>query len=167
MKCIVIIDMQNDFIDGALGNSNNYVVAQRIMNKLQKEKCDLFFTQDTHHEDFYFDTQEGKNLPILHCVKYTQGWEICDLLKPFTEYAVVLEKDCFGSEELPDLVKQYDEVELVGVCTDICVITNALLIKSRNPEQLITVDSKCCGGLTKEGHEVALQVMKSCQINVK
>jgi nicotinamidase-related amidase len=171
MKCIVVVDMQNDFVTGSLGNSNNYVVAQRIASKLQKEQCDLFFTQDTHYSD-YLQTQEGKNLPIEHCIKYTQekhswGWEICDVLKKFTKNAVMIEKNSFGSLELPDLVKCYDEVELVGVCTDICVVSNALLLKANNPEQLITVDLKCCGGTTKENHEAALLVMKSCQINIK
>ena len=127
----------------------------------------LVFTMDTHGED-YLATQEGKRLPVPHCIRGTKGWEIAASLQPFVQAAVaVVEKPSFGSTELPAVLAGYDEIELVGLCTDICVISNALLLKAFYPEKRISVDASCCAGVTVESHEDALRAMKMCQVDVK
>ena len=127
----------------------------------------LVFTMDTHGED-YLATQEGKRLPVPHCIRGTEGWEIAASLQPFVkEAAAVIEKPSFGSTELPAVLAGYDEIELVGLCTDICVISNALLLKAFYPEKRISVDASCCAGVTVESHEDALRAMKMCQVDVK
>ncbi|MFV0635578.1 cysteine hydrolase family protein [Mitsuokella sp.] len=168
-KVIVVIDMQNDFIDGALGTKEAQAMLPRLVAKLEKEKdAVLVFTQDTHGKD-YMETQEGKNLPVPHCIKPEKGWEIAPSLQVFAkEAAAIVEKPAFGSMELPNVVARLhpDEVEFVGLCTDICVISNAMILKAAFPELPVSVDADCCAGVTPESHENALQAMKMCQIAI-
>ena len=169
-KAIVVVDMQKDFIDGALGTKEAQAMLPRMEAKLAAARAAgtaLVFTMDTHGED-YLATQEGKRLPVPHCIRGTKGWEIAASLHPFVkEAAAVVEKPTFGSTELPAVLADYDEIELVGLCTDICVISNALLLKAFYPEKRISVDSSCCAGVAVESHEDALRAMKMCQVDVK
>lgn len=169
-KIIVVVDMQNDFIDGSLGTKEAQEMLPRLKEKLQQvtdsQSAELIFTMDTHGEN-YLHTQEGKNLPVEHCIKGSHGWEITPVLQDFVKQAkAVVEKPTFGSMELPKLLGEADEVELVGLCTDICVISNAMLIKAAYPEVQISVDANCCAGVTPESHQNALAAMKMCQIKV-
>ena len=171
MKSIVVVDMQNDFIDGSLGTKEAQEMLPRLKDKLKKVvengSAELFFTMDTHGKD-YLNTQEGKNLPVEHCIKGTQGWEISPELGEFVAKAkAVVEKPTFGSMELIKHLKAADEVELVGLCTDICVISNALLIKAAYPEMKVSVDAQCCAGLTPDSHANALEAMKMCQVEIR
>lgn len=169
-KVIVVIDMQNDFIDGALGTKEAQVMLPHLVAKLEREKdALLIFTQDTHSKN-YMETQEGRNLPVPHCIKPEKGWEIAPSLQPFVkEAAAVIEKPAFGSLELPKAVAklQPDEVELVGLCTDICVISNAMILKAAFPELPVAVDASCCAGVTPASHDNALQAMKMCQVDIR
>lgn len=170
-KIVVVVDMQNDFIDGSLGTKEAQAMLPRLKEKLQKitasGEAELIFTMDTHGEN-YLSTQEGQNLPVEHCIKGTQGWEITPELQEFVEKArTVVEKPTFGSMELIKHVGDAAEVELVGLCTDICVISNAMLIKAAYPEIKVSVDSSCCAGVTPESHDNALAAMKMCQIKVQ
>ncbi len=169
-KAIIVIDMQNDFVFGELSTDEGRNIIPRLVEKLEKvvseKSADLIFTQDTHKDD-YLSTQEGRNLPITHCIKNSEGWEIISDLKRFTTYAkAVIEKKTFGSTRLPSLIKPYKEVEFVGLCTDICIISNALLVKAFYPELIVSVDSKCCAGTTPEAHDIALTAMKNCQCKI-
>ncbi len=167
MKMIVVVDMQNDFIDGSLGTKEAQEMLPRLKEKLGREKAELVFTMDTHGED-YLSTQEGKNLPVKHCIKGTEGWEIAQELREFKEKArAIVEKPAFGSMNLIKVLSDADEVEFVGLCTDICVISNALLVKAAYPEMPVSVDSSCCAGVTPASHKNALEAMKMCQIKVK
>lgn len=168
-KLLVVVDMQNDFVTGPLG-STAAQKAEAVLAALLPEWCkegEVAFTLDTHGED-YFSTREGKLLPVKHCVKRTAGWEIVPALKPFLQNAVIFEKPTFGSVALADYVKRgnYDEVTFAGVCTDICVVSNALLVKAYCPELEIKVLSACTAGTSEEAHEAALLTMRSCQITV-
>lgn len=168
-KVLVVIDMQNDFIDGALGTKEAQAMLLRLVEKLEREEALLVFTQDTHGAD-YLETQEGKNLPVPHCIKPEKGWEIAPSLQPFVKKAAaVIEKPAFGSLELPKAVAklQPDEVELVGLCTDICVISNAMILKAAFPELPVAVDASCCAGVTPASHDNALQAMKMCQVDIR
>lgn len=169
-KVIVVIDMQNDFIDGALGTKEAQVMLPHLVAKLEREKdALLIFTQDTHSKN-YMETQEGRNLPVPHCIKPEKGWEIAPSLQPFVKKAAaVIEKPAFGSLELPKAVAklQPDEVELVGLCTDICVISNAMILKAAFPELPVAVDASCCAGVTPTSHDNALQAMKMCQVDIR
>ena len=170
-KALIVVDMQNDFVDGSLGTKEAVEMLPRLIEKLERVtaegKTDIIFTPDTHGEN-YLDTQEGKLLPIVHCVKKTRGWEIVPELEEFVEKArEVIEKKSFGSTRLPTLLKPYEEVEFVGLCTDICVISNALLVKAFYPEQKVSVDANCCAGSSSENHQKALDVMKNCQCIIK
>lgn len=171
-KVLVIIDMQNDFIDGSLGTKEAQVIVPKIVEKIKSFDGLIYITMDTHEKD-YLDTQEGKNLPIKHCIYKTYGWnlnnEISSEIHAYSNYL----KPTFGSIELAnDLVYNFktrtdlDEIILVGLCTDICVISNALLLKAFLPEVKITVDASCCAGVTPESHKNALEAMKMCQINI-
>lgn len=169
MKVLVVVDMQNDFIDGALGTKEAVAIVENVKNKLEEYKsrgdC-VIFTRDTHFEN-YMDTQEGSKLPVPHCIKGTHGWEITDKLCSCD--CKIIDKPTFGSTELGEYIKaldSVDSVELVGLCTDICVISNALLIKANMPEIPVSVDSACCAGVTPESHNNALGAMKMCQIDV-
>lgn len=169
-KAIVVVDMQKDFIDGALGTKEAQAMLPRMEAKLsaaQAAGTKLVFTMDTHGED-YLATQEGRRLPVPHCIRGTEGWEIAASLQPFVRAAAaVVEKPAFGSTELPALLEDCDEIELVGLCTDICVISNALVLKAFYPEKKISVDASCCAGVTPASHAEALRAMKMCQVDVK
>ena len=165
---LVVIDMQNDFITGALGTKEAQAIVPKVKAKIDEfvqNGQPVLFTRDTHYED-YMDTQEGFNLPVMHCVEGTEGWEIESSLQ--VEDAMVFDKITFGSPELAAYIQEaeYDSVTLVGVCTDICVISNAMLIKAFDPEVLVQVDSACCAGVTPESHQNALNAMKQCQIEI-
>ena len=171
---LVVIDMQNDFVDGALGTKEAEEITENVIKRVEKaEKAGekLIFTRDTHKED-YLSTQEGKNLPIVHCVKDTKGWEIIDSLKKYTNGRLIIDKPTFGSDELAAILKEengrneIEKITLIGLCTDICVISNALLIKAFLPEVKIVVESDCCAGVSPETHDNALKAMKVCQIEV-
>ncbi len=169
-KTIVVVDMQNDFIDGSLGTAEAQEMLPRLKEKLKQVtdngSAELIFTMDTHGEN-YLQTQEGKNLPVEHCLKGSHGWEITPELQEFVKQSkAVVEKPTFGSLELPKLLGDAAEVELVGLCTDICVISNAMVIKAAYPEVQVSVDASCCAGVTPESHKNALAAMKMCQIKV-
>lgn len=174
-RLLVVVDMQNDFIDGALGTKEAEGIVENVADKIkeyQREKDSIIFTMDTH-SDNYEETMEGRKLPIKHCMKGTHGWDICDAIQTvcnLNNYKIY-EKDTFGSRELgKDLAAGiYDtcsEIELVGICTDICVISNALLIKTFLPEKKITVDGACRAGITPKSHKNALEAMKMCHIDI-
>lgn len=170
-KLLVVVDMQKDFIDGALGTEEAVKILEPAAEKIRKAKeqgTDIVFTKDTHHKD-YLMTQEGRKLPVPHCVKGTEGWELDGRLKDLAEGCLVLEKPSFGSLELAALAKDrdYQEIELIGLCTDICVISNAMLLKAALPEAIIRVDPACCAGVTPESHNNALKAMKVCQIEIE
>lgn len=170
MKVLVVVDMQNDFIDQALGTKEAVGIVDNVARKISGFDGKVIYTRDTHHEN-YMKTQEGQNLPVEHCIEGSEGWQIASAL-PVSEDAVIFDKPTFGSKELglylENLAKEtpIEEVEVIGLCTDICVISNALLIKAFLPEVKITVDASCCAGVTPQSHENALNAMKSCQINV-
>ena len=172
MKALIVVDMLNDFIDGALGTPEALSIVPFVREKVMHFDGLVIFTRDTHFEN-YLSTREGKNLPVPHCIKGTQGWEIADSLKELTKGRIVIDKPTFGSTQLQNLLVNehektpFEEIELVGLCTDICVISNAMLIKAALPEVNVTVDSSCCAGVTPESHENALSAMKMCQITVK
>lgn len=169
-KVLIIVDAQNDFISGCLGSEEAISVVPRIKRKIEeyvalKEQAEILFTQDTHYGD-YLNTPEGKKLPIIHCLIGEKGWEIEPSLDlPNCTHVF---KDTFGFRSWNFRLdfKEIESIELVGYCTDICVITNALLLKTFAPNIEITVDASCCAGVTPERHKAALEVMTSCQINV-
>lgn len=170
---LVVVDMQKDFVDGALGTKEAVAIVPNVAEKIESFEGTLFVTYDTHDEDYLF-TNEGRNLPVPHCIKGTPGWELDTRIAAALEgkqYTTV-EKPTFGSVELPELVESamgpgQFTVELVGLCTDICVVSNALLLKAYFPEMQIFVDADCCAGVTPESHQAALTTMKMCQITVK
>ena len=170
-KVLVVVDMQNDFIDGSLGTVQAQGIVSKVISKIKSYPADcIYATRDTHGED-YLESSEGKNLPVVHCVKGSKGWEIRPEVAEAMPQAVILDKPTFGSTELAKLLyreneKEGLEIELVGLCTDICVVSNALLLKSFLPENRISVDASCCAGVTPESHEAALATMKMCQIDV-
>ena len=167
MKFLIVVDMQVDFITGSLGSKLAEAIVPNVVEKVKNYDGTVIFTRDTHFAD-YLSTQEGRKLPVEHCIKDTTGWEICDELKPFVNK--VVDKITFGSVELPEIIKSYDEeieeIELCGLCTDICVISNAMILKATFPEVKIKVDSTCCAGVSIESHNTALNAMKSVQIDV-
>lgn len=170
---LVVVDVQNDFIDGALGSSEAQEALPRIVEKARNFSGSVIATKDTHFDD-YLETQEGHNLPVPHCVKGTEGWEFPEELGNVLrdKGARVYEKLTFGSVELAQDLKgrfgrgEISSVEFVGFCTDICVISNALLVKAEAPELLVRVDARCCAGVTPEKHQSALDVLESCQVQV-
>lgn len=174
-KLLVIVDMQNDFITGSLANTEGQKIVNKVADYIKNFEGDIVATQDTHTSE-YLRTQEGKNLPVEHCILGSEGWELVPEIEQaikdhFTNslYATTkLHKPTFGSTDLGELVKDkmYTDIEICGVCTDICVISNALLIKAFVPEARITVLKDLCAGVTPEAHETALKAMQSCQINV-
>lgn len=172
-KVLVVVDMQKDFVDGALGSKEAVAIVPAVAKKIKEFDGDIFVTFDTHYEN-YMATAEGKKLPVPHCIKGTDGWELNDEIKQAlaSKNFTPVEKKTFGSVDLPALIKEAvvdDEftVELIGLCTDICVISNALIIKANFPEAPISVDAACCAGVTQEKHEAALETMRSCQIEVR
>ncbi|UTY40161.1 cysteine hydrolase [Allocoprobacillus halotolerans] len=167
-KTIIVVDMQNDFVTGSLKTAEACATIPVIRDLLDNNKdAQVIFTQDTHHED-YLSTSEGKMLPIEHCLKGTEGWEIVPGLKEYANEAIVVEKPTFGSLQLPELIASYqpEEIVLVGVCTDICVISNALILKANFPEIPMTVYENACAGVNESKHKAAIETMKSCQIQV-
>lgn len=170
-KILVVVDMQNDFIDGALGTKEAEQIVEPVMHKIKEYNTgNIYATRDTHGED-YLSTQEGKNLPVEHCIKGTQGWEIRSEIAELLDGAVIVDKPSFGSLNLAELLyeenkKEELEIELIGLCTDICVVSNAILLKAKMPEIKISVDASCCAGVTPESHAAALETMKMCQINI-
>ena len=170
-KLLIVIDMQNDFIDGALGTDEAVAIVENVKDKIRSyPAADIIATMDTHGED-YLQTQEGQNLPVEHCIKGSKGWEIRPDIAELLKDAEVYEKPTFGSVQMAcDLKDRYEkepfEIELVGLCTDICVVSNALLLKAMMPEVRISVDPACCAGVTPQTHTAALQTMQTCQIQV-
>ena len=171
-KILLVIDMQNDFIDGALGTEEAVKIVEAVKEKIRSYPVeDVIATMDTHGEN-YMLTQEGKNLPVSHCIKGSEGWQIRKDIQDLLDGAKIYEKPTFGSvmlaQDLAAMSAQEEiELELVGLCTDICVVSNALLLKAAMPEVTIRVDAKCCAGVTPEKHLAALETMRSCQIQVE
>lgn len=170
MRVLVVVDMQNDFIDGALGTKEAVAIIENVKNKIvqyREENQSVIFTRDTHNEN-YLKTREGKYLPVEHCIKETFGWKITDRL-PVGD-GIVIDKPTFGSIELVEHIKNLsgnsplEGIEFIGLCTDICVISNAMICKAAFPETDIIVDSSCCAGVTPQSHQTALDAMKMCQI---
>lgn len=170
MKYLIVVDMQNDFVDGALGTKEAVAIVPKVVNKIKAFEGKVLFTRDTHFEN-YMDTQEGHNLPVPHCIKGTEGFELVPDVKALCQ-SEPIDKPVFGSAQLGMLLQKADaeeaieSVELIGLCTDICVISNAFIIKAFLPEVPITVDASCCAGVTPESHLRALESMKTCQIKV-
>ena len=164
-KVLIVIDMQNDFINGSLGTKEAQAIVPNVKKKIEEYRArgdEVIFTRDTHYDD-YLNTNEGKHLPVEHCIKNTEGWNISKELN--ARNCKVINKTSFGY--IPwDMWLESDEIEIVGLCTDICVVSNALIIKATFPEINITVDASCCAGVTLESHKAALTTMKMCQINV-
>ena len=171
-KILIVIDMQNDFIDEALGTKEAVSIVEAVKEKIRSFPAeDVIATMDTHDEG-YMQTQEGKNLPVMHCIKGTDGWKIRPDIAELLTGARIYEKPTFGSialaADLKDLSEKEEiELELIGLCTDICVVSNALLLKASMPEVKISVDAACCAGVTPQKHLAALETMRSCQIDVK
>ena len=170
-KMLIVVDMQNDFIDGALGTKEAEAIVENVVAEIRKYPTEnVIATRDTHEEN-YMETREGKFLPVPHCIRSTHGWEIADAVKEVLGSAAVLDKPTFGSVELmeriTDLAKdQQLDITLVGLCTDICVVSNAMLIKAALPETNVSVVENCCAGVTPESHAAALKTMAMCQINI-
>lgn len=173
-RLLVVVDMQYDFIAGSLGTDEAINIVQKVVQKIKNHSGFILVTKDTHDSN-YLNTQEGCNLPVPHCIKGTKGWEIDDnieeALRDHSKY--VIEKPSFGSLQLLDIIDEIlskgysiNEIELVGLCTDICVISNALILKARLPEVSLVVDASCCAGVTPESHKNALETMKMCQIKI-
>lgn len=166
---LVVVDMQKDFIDGALGTKEAVAIVDNVAEAIRSFDGEVIFTRDTHFDN-YMETQEGRNLPVPHCIKGTEGWQIDQKLASLrTDDMKAFDKQTFGSIELAAYLKENKELEqvtLVGLCTDICVISNALLIKANLPEVEITVLEKCCAGVTPQSHKNALEAMKMCQIKI-
>jgi len=171
-KILIVVDMQNDFIDGSLGTKEAQTIVPNVINKIKAFEGPIYYTQDTHFEN-YLDTAEGKKLPVKHCIKDTEGHRLNKEIEELcnTNQSELIEKITFGSIDLPELLQQrygtsLAEIELIGLCTDICVISNAIILKAKFPEVKITVDASCCAGVTVESHQNALSAMKMCHIDV-
>lgn len=173
-KVLVVVDMQNDFIDGALGTEEAQGIVGNVVKKIEQYQGEkVYATRDTHGEN-YMHTSEGKHLPVPHCIKGTEGWEIRSEVSEALKKAEaeIIDKPFFGSMVLVDKMVEFGsqkelEIELIGLCTDICVVSNALLLKARLPEAIIRVDKTCCAGVTPQSHEAALITMKMCQIDIQ
>lgn len=171
-RFLVVVDMQKDFVDGALGTNEAVAIVPAVVEKIKSFDGEIFVTYDTHAEN-YMQTSEGRKLPVLHCVKGSAGWQLDKAVesalagKPVTK----IEKPTFGSTELPGLITAAAgdddfSIEVIGLCTDICVVSNALLLKANFYEKEITVDASCCAGVTPATHNAALDTMSCCQINI-
>ena len=163
-KTLIVVDMQNDFIDMALGTPEAVAIVPKVKEKIQeyiRNGHEVIFTRDTHSED-YLQTSEGKKLPVEHCIKGTKGWQIADGL--YVDGCKVIDKPNFGWSHWN--IEQLEDVEIIGLCTDICVVSNALIIKATFPDANIKVDSNCCAGVTVDTHQAALKTMAMCQIEV-
>lgn len=174
MKYLIVVDMQNDFITGSLGTKEAEAVLPKVVHKVQNYEGTIIYTKDTHTKD-YLDTQEGKKLPVVHCIQGEAGWMLAEELDRTAarQNAKVYQKPTFGCVELAKDLQSIDEkepieeIELCGLCTDICVISNALLLKAFLPETPISVDASCCAGVTPVSHKNALEAMKMCQIDIR
>lgn len=170
-QILVVVDMQNDFIDGALGTPEAVSIAPRVAEKIRSFEGAVYFTRDTHEAE-YMTSLEGKHLPVPHCIRKTEGWEIPAVLADIRQGTYV-DKPTFGSVVLGKVLlrehqkEPIEKITLVGLCTDICVLSNALLLKAFLPEVEIAVDAACCAGVTPESHNTALEAMKMCQIIVE
>ncbi|SFR91767.1 cysteine hydrolase family protein [Anaeromicropila populeti] len=170
---LVVIDMQKDFIDGSLGTSQAVELVPKVIQKIKEHNGELVFTRDTHEKN-YLNTQEGYYLPVEHCIKGTAGWQLEEEIGRLAQErnSVILDKPSFGSMELAEYLKKVveskgvEEVQLIGLCTDICVISNAMILKAALPEVKVSVDGSCCAGVTVESHQKALEAMKMCQIQI-
>ncbi len=172
-KILIVVDMQKDFVNGALGTSEAVSIVDKVCEKIRNFDGDIIVTYDTHQKN-YMDTREGKHLPVPHCIKGTPGWELdTNVQQALAEKPYhMIEKPTFGSVELPQYIKEkYPSnkfsIELIGLCTDICVVSNALVLKANFIETDISVDASCCAGVTPQSHNAALETMKMCQITVK
>lgn len=169
-ELLVVVDIQNDFVTGSLGTKEAQEIVQNARKKIESYEQDnkeIVFTRDTHEEN-YLMTQEGRNLPVKHCMRGTEGWEIIPELQEYTKGRRIFDKPSFGSIELASYVRDggYDRVEFIGLCTDICVVSNALLVKAYVPEITVAADASCCAGVTPQSHDSALCTMKMCQIEI-
>ncbi|MBR6408242.1 MAG: cysteine hydrolase [Clostridia bacterium] len=171
-RFLIVVDMQKDFVDGSLGTKEAVSIVPAVAKKISEFDGNIFVTYDTHFDN-YMNTQEGRRLPVRHCIKGTEGWQLDKRVaaalkgKKFTP----VEKITFGSADLPELIgkaagKEDFSIELVGLCTDICVVSNALILKAGFPEAAISVDASCCAGVTPDKHKAALETMASCQIDI-
>lgn len=163
-KTLIVVDMQNDFINGALGTKEAEAIVENVKKKIAQYRDagnEIIFTRDTHQEN-YLETNEGRHLPVEHCIEGTEGWKIAEGLE--VPGAVYINKPSFGYVDWKDY--QLEEVEIIGLCTDICVVSNALIIKALYPEIPVSVDASCCAGVTPESHEAALLTMKMCQVAI-
>ena len=175
MKYLIVVDVQNDFVDGVLGTAEARAMLPALLEKVRNFDGTVLLTKDTHTDD-YLHTQEGKNLPVKHCICGEDGWALnSEIMQAIAETKAEVHNFCrkgtFGSMELAQILKEtYEdqevEIELIGLCTDICVISNAMLIKAALPEVKVSVDSSCCAGVTPESHRNALEAMKMCQIEI-
>jgi len=166
-KILIVVDMQNDFIDGALGTSEAVAIVPYVESLIKSFDGKVFYTRDTHFDD-YEETQEGHRLPVRHCIKDTYGWQIRSELDALRKTDAI-DKITFGSKELVELLNKendIDSIEFVGLCTDICVISNVLLVKAFFPEIPLFVRANGCAGVTPESHRTALDAMKMCQVNI-
>ena len=168
---LIGVDMKNDFIDGALGTPEAVKIVDHVVEKVKNFPGKVIFTRDTHFDN-YMETQEGKKLPVMHCIEGTYGWQVCPALEELRKGCETFAKVTFGSRELGMTLAWWQEedpfgsVELVGLCTAICVISHAMLVKAFLPEAEVIVDARCCAGVTPESHKNALEAMKVCQIKV-
>ena len=167
MRYLIVVDMQVDFITGSLGSKDAKAIVPAVVNKVENFAGRVIFTRDTHFDN-YLQTQEGTKLPVVHCIKDTAGWQICDELKPYVK--TVVDKETFASMDLPRIIKDFGEniekIELCGLCTDICVISNAMILKAAFPETPVEVDADCCAGVNKERHNTALDALRAVQIEI-
>ncbi len=174
-KILVVVDMQNDFVTGALKNDMALEIVDYVkyeVDRAEANKDIIIFTMDTHDEN-YMDTEEGKNLPVPHCIENTDGWQIVDKLRPYANRGIVITKETFGSVELGEIVRKHcdferiEKIEFMGICTDICVLSNVALTKAFVPNVPIVVNAKCCAGVTEESHDTALNAMKAIQVKIE
>lgn len=168
-KMLLIVDVQNDFVSGSLGSEYaQTIVAPNVVELARQfDRADIFATLDTHKEN-YLDTSEGKKLPVKHCIEGTWGHELIPQLYDLVKPEHCIKKNTFGVNPciLSRLFEDYDEIHICGLCTDICVVSNALILKASNPEKKIVIHANACGGTNKENHDSAIQTMKSCQLEI-
>lgn len=170
-KCLIVVDFQNDFVDGSLGTAEAQALTEKVADKIARRRAEgwnIIFTLDTHTDD-YLETSEGRHLPVVHCVRGTSGHDLASAAKNNrSETDIVIEKPTFGSQQLYEILEkeQPSEIELIGLVTDICVISNAVIAKTACPESSVRVDAECCAGTTPENHAAAVQVMTSLQVDV-
>lgn len=172
-KVLVVVDMQHDFIDGVLGTSEARAIVPKVVEKINSWDGPVILTMDTHNKDTYEHTTEGKDFPVLHCVEYTDGWcieeQVYAAAKKKGANLLTCCKETFGSMHLNSMVigeALRQNFELVGLCTDVCVISNAVILRNLSPFAEVTVDASCCAGVTPEKHRIALEAMKNCGIKV-